>query len=242
MKRRRLWLLNAVLAAFVILMVARIAAVWRRGNERYARLTERSAAVGSVLMVPGDATPQMAGGEVVAKNLFTPDRNNDRPQETQAQTAGPLPIVIGTMRLGADYEALMSEAKQPGSERFRRVKTGEQVGAYTVVEIRDEAVVVEFQGQKTVVNVYQSAKAVMRAAGNPAPPPLLQSAPVVETVASPVPAAQPSAPAAAQGAANAGVSTASPFPGVRVTIEGNRRRFERDTAFGPQVWYEDITK
>jgi len=242
MKRRRLWLLNAVLAAFVILMVARIAADWRRANQRYARLTERSAAVGSVPMVPSNTTPPTAGGEVVAKNLFTPDRNNDRPQETQVQTAGPLPIVIGTMRLGAGYEALMSEAKQPGMERFRRVKTGEQVSAYTVVEIRDEAVVVEFQGQKTVVNVYQSAKAVMRAAGNPAPPPLLPSAPVVETVASPGPAAQPSVPARAQGAANAGVSTASPFPGVRVTIEGNRRRFERDTAFGPQVWYEDITK
>ncbi|MBF8306045.1 MAG: hypothetical protein HW398_1233 [Acidobacteria bacterium] len=148
MKRRRLWFLNAVLAAFVILMLARVAADWRRGNERYAKLTERSAAVGSVPMVPSNATPQTAGGVVVAKNLFTPDRNNDRPQETLAPTAGPLPIVIGTMRLGADYEALMSEAKQPGTERFRRVKTGEQVGAYTVVEIRDEAVVVEFKDRR----------------------------------------------------------------------------------------------
>ncbi|MBI3933520.1 MAG: hypothetical protein HY316_02430 [Acidobacteria bacterium] len=241
MKNRQLWFLNVVLAGAALLLVARIGGDWKRGNERYSRLTQRSAAIATPLVPPDSSAPQPAAWEVVSRNLFTPDRNNDRPQEAPLQTAAALPIVIGTMRLGAEYEALMSEAGQPGTERFRRLKLGDRVGAYTVVEIRDEAVVVEFQGQKTVVNVYQSARSVIRAAASPAataakPP----AAPVIET-ASPTPApAASSVPAATPPAANAGTSLTPPFPGVRVTIEGNRKRFERDTAFGPQVWYEDI--
>ncbi|HWP86092.1 MAG TPA: hypothetical protein VNN17_12935, partial [Terriglobia bacterium] len=111
-----------------------------------------------------------------------------------------------------------------------------------LVEIRGDAVVVDYQGLRTTVNVYQSAKSVIRAAATAAPAasrPAAAPAPVVDTAAS-RPAYPPSVPTAAAAPAAPGASQASPYPGVRMIIEGNRRRFERDTMFGPQVWYEDI--
>lgn len=237
MQNRHIWFLNLILAGFAMLMGARIGSDWKRANGRYSRLTPQPAAVAAVPVIPGSDRPLTPLGEVVSKNLFMPDRSNDRPRATIVPTAGPLPLVIGTMRLGAEYEALMSEGGQPETSRFRRVKTGEQVGPYTVVEIRDEAVVVEFQGQRTVVNVYQSAKTVIRAAASPPPSAArVPAAPVVETATAPPPSA---APAAALTPANASPAP-NPMPDIKVTIEGNRRRFERETMLGPQVWYEDI--
>lgn len=239
MRRQQLWVLNAALAGCAIWMGIALAAAWKRGNERYEVLRQRSATLPRMTLRESAPPPLPSVGEIVAKNLFAPDRNNDRPQEMPFQAAAPLPVVIGTMRLGREYEALMSEGGQPGSERFRRVKIGDRVGPYTVSEIRDEAVVVEHQGQRTVINVYQSARSVLRAAAPPtaapAAAPRPPAAPVVETAA-PVTASVPAAPP--QPAARP--PAASAMPGVRVTIEGNRRRYERDTAFGPQVWYEDI--
>lgn len=238
-QRRQLWIINAVLAGIAVVMAVRIRSDWKLGNERYAQLDRRSASAATPTVVPGTENPFTSVADVVSKNLFTPDRSSAQPQAVADQAAAPLPVVIGTMRLGSDYEALMSEAGGAGKQRFRRIKTGERVGPYTLVEIRDEAVVVEYQGQRTVLNVYQSAKAAIRAASNPAPAtPRPSTAPVVETTTpsptrpvSPVPAMTPP-------------KNTKPDPnfmkGVKVTIEGNRKRFERWSVFGPQVWYEDI--
>jgi hypothetical protein len=242
MQTRQWWLLNVALAGVAALMAVRLGADWKRGNERYALLARRSVATAEVPVIAGANVPPPTVGEIISKNLFSADRSSERPQEVVAPVAGALPVVIGTMRFGADYEALMSEGGgQPGTQRFRRIKTGGQVGPYTVVEIRDEAVVVEFRGQRTTVNVYQSAKSVMRAAATPTPAaPRAPAAPVVDTVAAPPPTPAATVTATpAPAAANTG--TASRRIGdVTVTIEGNRRRYERWSMFGPQVWYEDI--
>ena len=242
MQKRQLWMLNMVLAGFAILMAVRLAGDWKRSNERYTRLAERSRAAGALPIVPVSQPAQTATGEIVSKNLFSPDRNNERPQETQLEVRPPLPLAIGTMRLGNSYEALMSEAGGTGTTRFRRVKQGEQVGPYTVAEIRDEAVVVEYHGQKFEVNVYQSAQSVARVAPPPPAAPTPAASPVVESSASAPAAGTASPPAAAASASPAATPSPTKPLEVKVTIEGNRKRFERYTAYGPQVWYEDITK
>jgi hypothetical protein len=242
MQKRQWWILNAALAAFAVLLAVRLAGDWRRGNERYRVLDEHSQAAAALPVVPASQQAPAAAGDIVARNLFSPDRNNNLAQLSRSQP--PLPIAIGTMRLGEGYEALMSEGGAPGTARFRRVKKGDQIGGYTVVEIRDEAVVVEYQGQRSEVNVYQSAQSVARTAATPvatAP----AASPVVETAAS-TPAAQPppntfpASTTSVSPAADAASSAVAQPQQVTVTIEGNRKRFERSTAFGPQVWYEDM--
>jgi hypothetical protein len=234
-----------VLALGALALGWRFAVQWKAANQRYAQLAGRNPENTAALPVlPGiPELRRVSAGEVVAKNLFSPDRNNTLQQETAARVRQPVPVVFGTMKLGESYEALMSEAAQGGNRRFRRVKVGEQFAGYTVAEIRDEAVVVESEGQRTTVNVYESAKdAAPRV--TPAPAGAPASAPVVESSANagPPPTPENTFPA---GSVAPAASTGAPLvlpPDVTMTIEGSRRRYVRRTPFGPQVWYEEIPK
>ncbi len=246
MQERQLWILNVVLALGALALGWRLGAQWKSANEAYAQ--KARAAAGSVaapmLVLPSAMEASAVSvGEVVANNIFSPDRTSTLRQEGVVQAAQPLPVVFGTMKLGAGYEALMAEPGQIERRRFRRVKVGEQFAGYTVAEIRDEAVVVESQGQRTTLNVYQSAKSVARPEA-PAVPSATAGAPVVESSASagPPPTPENTFPAGSVAPpASASAPVALP-PDVRMTIEGNRRRYERRTPFGPQVWYEEIPK
>jgi hypothetical protein len=242
MRMRQRWLVNAALAAGALLLAGRLVSEWDRGNARYDLLERQSAAGAGVGVVIAPEQPPAPVVEIVAKNLFTPDRSSALQQVAVISPSAPPPVVIGTMQLAGEYEALMAEGGASSTPRFRRVKVGQQVGPHTVVEIRDEAVVVEYQGIQTVVNVYQSAKSVLRAASSAAPAaPRASAAPVVDTVAAPGGATSGTAtsPGTAPGGA-ANTSGERRIGDVTVTIEGNRRRYERWSMFGPQVWYEDI--
>ena len=244
MQGRQLWILNAVLALGALALGWRFVVQWEAANQRYAQFAGRGAESAAALSVlPGVPEPSpVSVGDVVARNLFSPDRSSTL-QEAVVQAAQPLPVVFGTMKLGAGYEALMAEPGQSDSRRFRRVKVGEQFAGYTVAEIRDEAVVVESQGQRTTLNVYQSAKSVARPEA-PAVPSALAAVPMVESSAGagPPPTPENTFPAGTVAPpASASAPVALP-PDVKMTIEGNRRRYERRTPFGPQVWYEEIPK
>jgi hypothetical protein len=229
--RRELIVLHTVLVVAVLLLAWRLETEWKRANLRYQAIAAAKAgsAVGPAPAVPGVSVPPV--NDILAKNIFSSDRNNEL-QAAKSQKAPPVPVVFGTMNLGGHYEALMAESATKTA--FRRMKAGEKLGDYLVAEIADEKVVVDYEGQKTTLNVYESANSVPRtqaAVQSPTP----AAAPVVETVAAPPPpvASQAQPAAAAQSGAD---------PGIRVTIEGNRRRMERQSPFGPQVWYEDIPK
>jgi hypothetical protein len=239
-------MLNTVLAAAVVVLAWRFASEWKRGNERYAQHGQTAAGDAPSYALPsGGGQLRTLGGEVVAKNLFTPDRNSSLASAATA-AAAPLPVIFGTMQLGTGYEALAAEGGPQASRNFRRVKSGEQIGPYTLVEIYDDRVVVERQGQKTTIDVYQSAKSVAPPQAAEARParPTQATQPVVEAVSAPT-SVSASASSSSASAPPAGVTIQKSTPtvagpGVRVTMEGNRRRVERDTPFGPQVWYEEI--
>ncbi|MBI4459149.1 MAG: hypothetical protein HY648_03695 [Acidobacteria bacterium] len=239
MHRRQRIILQGVLAVAAVWMGWRLAAEWGQANLRYAALAQAKGETAGPLAanLPNNSLP--SAQEIVAQNLFSPDRNNDLAQEEKATPRPPVPTVFGTMKLGADYEALLAEGGPRAGSGFQRVKQGEKFAGYTVVEIRDEKVELEYGGEKTTVDVYQSANSVPRAAAPAAP-----AAPTVEKTSSlppptPAPAASQAAPTPA---ANAGVPISEPSadPNVKITIEGNRRRYEIQTPFGTMIRYEDI--
>lgn len=242
MQRRQLMVLYIALSVIAVLLAWRLGSEWKRANLRYAAPHRTTAAAPAYL--PPSSAPHAAPpllSEIVAKNLFSPDRNNDVIQDEKPQPAPPAPIVFGTINLGGSFEALMAERGQSARPGFRRVKNGEQLGGYTIVEIRDEKVVVEFRGQKTTLNVYESANSVPRANTRTN----LATGPVVESVGAPPPQAAAPAPAqSSSGGPSSPAASAPPAPasGITVTVEGNRRRMERSTPFGLQVWYEEIPK
>ena len=238
MHRRQLLILYAGLSIAAGLLAWRLEGEWQRANLRYKAWVRLHREAPAVLPPRPPERPALPSGEVVAKNLFTPDRNNEIAQAEKPQPPPPIPVVFGTINLGSSYEALMAEAGQTATRSFHRVKNGEQIGVFTVVEIRDEKVVIEFQGQKTTLDVYQSARSVPLLETRSAP----VAAPVVETGGSSPPPSAASNQASSAPASSGASAQPSPGPDVRVTIEGNRRRFERQTPFGPQVWYENIGK
>ena len=242
MRRRQLLLWHTGLVVAALLLGWRLAAEWRHTNQlRYAASVPPSSASIAPL-APGVANQSLVfPGEIVAKNLFSPDRTSELAQPpAQQRPVSPLPVVFGTMKLGQHYEALMAESEPGGSRAFRRMKKGERLGDYTVVEIRENQVEVEYQGQRSTLDVYQSANSVPRrqAAAAPAARPVVESAGSAPSQPSPS-AQQP--PRSVPPTIPTGSSAATqPDPYTRITIEGNRRKVERQTPFGTQVWYEEI--
>ena len=239
---KRQWILIYLLLGTVAgLLSWKLAADWKTGNMRYANASRSRGESPLILPASLSQAASPASDTFVARNLFVVDRNNQIVvEEEKLKPAPPVPIVFGTMNLGGKYEALMAEGGQPGRPAFRRVKDGEHIGDYSVIEIGDEKVVVEFRGEKKTINVYQSANSVPRPevrSGTPA-------SPVVESVAAPQQQQQASQPTSAQasssGSATPGIVVPSNDPYTKITIEGNRRKIERQTPFGTQVGYEDI--
>jgi hypothetical protein len=234
-RRGQLVIVYIGLSVVAILLAWRLVTDWKLANKRYgsARPIANETTPLPATPAPEKAPPVI--NDIVSKNLFSPDRNNEIVQHDKSQPAPPTPVVFGTMNLGGKYEALMAEAGK--TRAFKRVKTGEQMAGYTVLEISDEKVVVDYQGHKTTIDVYQSANSVprndVRTIAAPTP-----SAPVVESSGPPQAQAQSGASSPSRPAAPA----AAPGLDVKVTVEGNRKRMERNTPFGPQVWYEDNPK
>lgn len=233
--------MNVVLLAIAVTLSWKLLADWKTSAVRQTETAGRP--VDNLgFNVPSEPVLSAAGGQVVAANLFSKDRNSivELPPAAPATPPPPLPVVIGTMKLGSSYEALMAESAQNASTAFKQVKVGGSIGGYKVAEIRDDEVIVEFNGEKTSINVYLSASGVARNAGRTVAaeaPPAAASAPRVETSSAPAPASNSQTVAAGTPAP---VQLPSPDPMLKITIEGNRRRYERTTMFGPQIWYEDI--
>lgn len=246
MHKRQRWILHLGLAVAAGWLAWRLGTEWTQANLRYGPAPAGSRAA-ERRPVPATALPQQrreppATEEIAAKNLFSADRTNVVALETVSQQTAPppaVPVVFGTMKLGQGYEALMAEPGEAAGRGVRRVKPGEQLGGYTVVEVLDEQVVIEYGGQRTTVDVYQSARSVARRVARTE----TSSQPTVEATgrgSTPAAARQASPAAARTPAAQPTQPPPGTPPGVRVFVEGNRRRFERDTMFGVQTWYEPL--
>ena len=241
--RKPIVLLNLLLLAAVLGMAAGVRAAWQRNHARYAAPAASSPAVTAAGLARGaQAAPALLdSSELVNRNLFTPDRNNVQPLVKKEKRQGPpLPVVIGTMNLGSGMVALMVDPKQAASGSFKRVKTGDEVGVYKVIQIAAHKVVVEFDGEQTTLDVYESAASVSGAggAGYSAPAPGSQ----VQTAVSAAGATAAGAPGEGGGVIQSGGSLiAAPTMPEGVTIEGNYRVTRKMTAFGLMTFREPIT-
>ncbi len=253
--RKPITYLNVVLLLMAVWMAAGIRQTWRQNHARYALAAPPATATAQRASTPATAglaarpagvVPASAGyNELVARNLFSPDRNNQQPVERIGQRPPPpLPLVIGTLNLGSGLVALMAENRGAG---HRRLKVGDEIGGYRVVEIAEHKVVVEFQGEQKSLDVYESAEAVAPPVAAPgsaaefAPPPASSAVQgqvhnAVPSASAPAPPTGPASSPAAQ--APPGMPTSDPY--TTYTIEGNRKKYSRRTPFGIQNWYEDI--
>ena len=243
--RKPIVLLNLLLLAAVLGMAAGVRAAWQRNHARYAAPAASSPAVTAAGLARGaQAAPALLdSSELVNRNLFTPDRNNVQPLVKKEKRQGPpLPVVIGTMNLGSGMVALMVDPKQAASGSFKRVKTGDEVGVYKVIQIAAHKVVVEFDGEQTTLDVYESAASVSGAggAGYSAPAPGSQVQTAVGATGTTMEGAA-GAPGEGGGVIQSGGSLiAAPTMPEGVTIEGNNRVTRKMTPFGMMTFREPI--
>lgn len=244
--RKPIVFLNVVLLMAAVWLGASVRTAWRANHARYAAVGMGTAEAEEAAAQPVSAA---AAGytEIVARNLFTPDRNNEQPVvQTVQRQRPPLPFVIGTLNLGSGFLALIAEEREASQGTFRRMREGDEIGGYKIAKIAEHQVVLDFDGQKFPIDVYESAASVPRPAGFQAAAP---APPSTGQVVSAVPGAGTTESAAASAPAQATPrNIIRPLPGadpkdpyLSVTIEGNRRKFSRQTPFGIQVWYEEIT-
>ncbi len=208
---------------------------------------------------PAPATSPMASreslsvgqdfAEIVARNLFRPERSSLPPGEEAKRPE--LPILFGTMNVGNGWFALMAPGDQlPGLSK--RILPGEEIGGYKLVSIVGSQVVVEWGAKRYTLDVAESARRVPRstektaaAAPTAAPTssPASMRAPQVTTIA---PGLTPSQ-AAEEGRKKFTAAGYNAPPGAPVdvpagTVIGGKRKVVIPTPFGTQVWWEDVEK
>lgn len=114
--------------------------------------------------------------EIPTRNPFSFDRNDIAilaPPPEPPKAVGPKPVLFGTMNLGQNWIAMLASG-QPNNRNSRPVRVGEIIDGWTVVEIKDKAVVVEANSSRQTVDI-DAAVLVPRDSGRTpaaaAPPP-----------------------------------------------------------------------
>ena len=193
--RKPMTYLNLALLALAVWLAAGISATWRRNHARYGQFATPAATSQPAVFkagITGDvpATVPASYSELLTHNLFSPDRNNNQALASVSNGRPPVPLVIGTVNLGGGPVALMAESRQAAQGTFRRLRVGGEIGGYRVAEIAEHQVVIEFEGQKTTIDVYESAENVRQAAGRSAVQPAKPAGPAAKQVLTAVPAAR----------------------------------------------------
>ncbi len=147
---------------------------------------------------------------IPAQNPFSLDRT-DSPLVTAPEAPKPKPPkprLFGTIAIGADRAAMVGPANS-ANRSHRPMKVGEKIDEWTLVEITDNAAIVEFEGSKERLTMNDPTAEPPRAyertdnrTNNP-PPPRVTAASSSAPVASSAPPGGPAAPAPAAPAPSA---------------------------------------
>jgi hypothetical protein len=188
--KRKLILLNVALAVLAVAASWQLRARWREGKAQERKVLEQSAKPVVALPRPALEAPQAAKAagynEVAQKTLFSKDRNPNVVVEIAPPKPVPeFPVAYGIMNLGGGPSAILS-AKQ--GERSRRYSPGDKVGEFTLAEVENDAIVLEWDGRqfrKSLKELRAAARAAAAAAPAAAAPPVV--APVRTAAASPDP-------------------------------------------------------
>lgn len=249
--RKQMLVLNVILLLAAIGLVYKLRADWKSTAKRQEALAAGAASTApSAAGIP--AAPQTATGleTIVANNLFFSDRNNEMPKAIEKKPAPPQPLLVGTMNLGRTKLALMVEANQPAAMP-RQVKEGESFAGYTLVEIGNNQVILEWEGIKKTVDVSMAAVQVAAPAYTPSassPPPVSSTAssPVTITPGAPpppnsaqiIPGKQGPGEQFLPGSTSRVAYAGDPLPPG--TVINGYMKVERVSPFGKEMWWQKV--
>jgi hypothetical protein len=150
--KRKLLIANLVLLGLAAAITVHLRREWLEANARQQAVLEqriRPVPPPPIGALPA-AEPVRAAGyaDIAQKMLFTKDRNPNVAVEVPAppppKPMPPLPVFHGILNLGDGTTAILSE--KPGAQH-RDFRPGEQVGAFKLVAVDTEEIVLEWDGQ-----------------------------------------------------------------------------------------------
>jgi hypothetical protein len=169
--KKNLILINLVLLAVSVVLAQKLRSDWARfqieNNLAHLKPVKGATAPGS------PSADQPVGvtnySTIVDKHLFAQDRNNiippEPPPEEHAKKLGPKPLLMGIMDLGEEQFAWMVSSDPKEDKDYRKVKVGESLGEYKLVEILDQKVRMNADGEDIEVRLNEPSKVVARDTG-----------------------------------------------------------------------------
>lgn len=169
--KRNLVLINLLLVILSVVLAQQLRSDWARfqidNNLTHLKPAKANTA-------PGTLSPDLPVGvanysTIVDKHLFAQDRNNiippEPPPEERAKPLVPKPLLMGIMDLGEEQFAWMASSDPKEDKEYRKVKVGETLGEYKLVEIMDQKVLMDAAGQEVEVRLNEPSRVVARDTG-----------------------------------------------------------------------------
>jgi hypothetical protein len=234
-KRKLLWA-NLALLALCVAGAVHLRRAWIEAHTReQGVLRKRIPPAPPPSMTPLPATePVKAAGynDIAQKMLFSKDRNSvvvvEPPPPPKAIPMPALPLFHGVLDLGDGPMAIMSEGpKGP----HRDYQPGDKVGAFKLVAVNNEELVLEWEGQTITKKVDEILD---RSTGAPPAP-----GPVAATAAAPPPQLVAKASAAPGGDLSPGVKACQPGDTSPAgTVADGMRKVIKPSPFGSRCYWE----
>ena len=148
--KRNLVLVNLTLLGIAILLGYALLGKWRQfeAEHRLDLPNPGSRAAAGDSGRPASPASASSFAAIVDHHLFNPDRSNDLPQEfldrPEEAAAEPVPVLKGTVGVGGeDYALMVSGKSKSSSSLYRRLKVGEALDGYTLVQVEMDRVVMK---------------------------------------------------------------------------------------------------
>jgi len=181
----KIWLINIVLAAFVVFLGMMSFDVWSKGDES---IPEMRSAKGPKILLPEKGIverampPDSTYGIVADKNLFSSSRTESLPEKDKT---GPLTIsqktifLYGVVLAGDRKQALISNPEsgpEAGKKRTQDkwIKVGDNLGQFSVTDIRKDRIILTEGANTHEILLYDKNKPARKIAveEKPATPPV----------------------------------------------------------------------
>jgi hypothetical protein len=215
----KIWLMNIVLAAAVVLAGAMSLEVWTTPDEAVPEsrpAAENGAPLPDKKPAERKASPEETYGVVSEKNLFSPDRSDPlAPEPGRPRLSEKMIFLYGIVTLEGRQQALVTDpepaSKAAGTKPGEKwVRVGDRIGNFSVAEIGRDRIVLKNGAERYDVLLYDENKPV-RVESEQLPP---EASPTVVVTGSDrkAPEASPSAPATEVAHPAAGKNQSTPGP------------------------------
>ncbi len=225
----RIWIINILLAGFVVFFGVMSYEVWSKGDERIPEMQAGKSpqkALPAKAIIERTVPPDATFAIVAEKNLFSSNRSEIIPEKKEKKD-GPLKVsekqifLYGIMVLGNTRKALINNP-DPGANAGKKsvkdkwVTVGDMIGTFKVTDIQKDRLILADDAGKHEILLFDKGKPArqMTAVAKPATPTVVTSGPA--------PAAKTEAKAE-QPAAGAADGKSAPAPEYRIV----------NTPFGP---------